>query len=82
MVDPPTISEKTYFTTKSVAIALRKYIQATCISAVLHCGTSVNVLAIYCTPKHKLNKNDYLIFLLNYGDKFIISCDFNAKHQS
>lgn len=57
------------------------HIQAACITAKLHCGTSVNIAAVYSPPKHRITASDYEVFFQHLGEKWIIGGDFNAKHH-
>lgn len=54
-------------------------IQATAVSIKTK-NYQVIVSAIYCPPKHKLKKDQYLDFLKTQGNRFIIGGDFNAKN--
>lgn len=57
------------------------HIQAACISAKLHCGTSVTIAAIYSPPRHHVKTSEYEEFFGQLGEKWIVGGDFNAKHH-
>ena len=42
--------------------------------------TDITVSAIYCPPRNNLKKCDYLAFMKQLGETFVIGGDFNAKH--
>lgn len=56
-------------------------IQAAGISAKLHCGTTVNIAAIYSPPRHSIKSEDYERLFKHLGSKWVIGGDFNAKHD-
>jgi len=41
---------------------------------------SIVIVGIYCPPKHPLKKYEYLEFLGQMGNRFIVGGDFNAKN--
>lgn len=43
-------------------------------------STEFNVSSIYCPPRYRLQKSDYLDLFRSLNHKFIIGGDFNAKH--
>ncbi len=55
-------------------------IQAACISAKLHSGTSINFAAVYSPPRATINVAFYSNFFRTLGDKWIAGGDYNAKH--
>lgn len=55
--------------------------QAASVAVDLHCGTSINVAAVYRPPKHNIDVNKYQNFLRSFRDKYIFSGNFNAKNQ-
>lgn len=57
----------------------KEHIQATSISVADWNGT-LTISALYCPPKHKLNKNHFLDYFQTLGNRFIAGGDYNAKH--
>lgn len=55
-------------------------IQLTIISAQLHCGTTVNVGAIYCPPRHTIHEEQFTDAFSTLGPKWVVGDDLNAKH--
>lgn len=56
-------------------------IQATVITARLHCGTDINIASVYCPPSQSITANEYETFFNHLGYKWIAGGDYNAKHH-
>lgn len=58
------------------------YIQATTI-VIADRSRSISVAAVYCSPKHNITKEEYMVFFSTLGRRFIAgaACDYNAKHH-
>lgn len=54
-------------------------IQATSVNIKVT-SRSYTVTAVYCPPKHRIDKDTWCNFLSSQGEYFIIGGDFNAKH--
>lgn len=55
------------------------YLQATSVTMEDWFGP-ITVAAIYCPPKHTINKHQYTQFFKTLGYRFIAGGDYNAKH--
>lgn len=76
--------------TENVAVMLRTTVKHPLFTQI--CSTqSVNILienercslivsAVYCPSKHKISETESQSLLSTLGTRFVIGCDFNAKH--
>lgn len=58
------------------------HIQAAGVTIKLHGGNNVNIVAVYCPPRHKISMDNYMAFFQHLGKKWIAGGDWNAKHPS
>ncbi|CAG9559410.1 unnamed protein product [Danaus chrysippus] len=40
----------------------------------------LTIAAVYCPPRYSISKEEYVSFLRQHGQRFIVGGDFNAKH--
>jgi len=57
------------------------FMQATIIT-INHGGAELSLGAIYCPPKHKLLRNQYVNIFNKLGPRFILGGDYNVKHTA
>lgn len=53
------------------------HIQATTINLP---ATGIAISAVYCPPRHNINKEQFTSYFKTLGSKFLAAGDFNAKH--
>lgn len=56
-----------------------KEIQATTVVVETKCG-NMNLSAVYCPPRHKINSDKFTHYFSTLGGKFIAGGDWNAKN--
>jgi hypothetical protein len=55
------------------------YLQATSVQIQDWKGPRT-ITALYCPPRHTINKDQYQQFFHTLGNRFLVGGDFNAKH--